>query len=69
MMDWANFCGGGMIIMIVWLILLIVITIALIKWMITNSKKDTALQILREQYARGEISKEEFEERKNNLNQ
>lgn len=55
--------------MIVWLILLIVITIALIKWMITNSKKDTALQILREQYARGEISKEEFEERKNNLNQ
>lgn len=69
MMDWMNPCGGGMIVMIVWLILLIVITIALIKWIVTNSKKDTALQILREQYARGDISQKEFEERKNNLNQ
>lgn len=67
MMDWANLCGGSMLVMIVWLILLIIITIAFVRWMFTNSKKDTALQILREQYARGGINQKEFEERKNNL--
>ena len=30
-------------------------------------RKDNAIEILRERYARGEISKEEFEERKRNL--
>lgn len=68
MVDWLNFCDG-MLIRIVWIILMIVIAIALIKWIITNSKKDTALQILREQYARGDLSEEEFEQRKQNLKQ
>lgn len=68
MAEWLNFCDG-MLIRIVWIILMIIIAIVLVKWLIADSKKDAALQILREQYARGDLSKEEFEERKQNLNQ
>ena len=73
MMDWTNFCGGGMLMMITGLILIVLGIVALVKWISGtksgNPKSDSALDILRERYARGELSKEEFEEQKRNLNQ
>jgi putative membrane protein len=73
MMDWSTFCGGGMLMMIAWLTLIVLGIVALVKWISgtinKNSKPDSALEILRNRYARGEISKEEFEKRKQNLNQ
>ena len=72
MMDWMNPCGG-MLMMIIWWGLIVLAIVGLAKW-ISGSKNqstsfDSALNILRNRYARGEISKEEFEALKNNLNQ
>lgn len=73
MMDWMNPCGGMMIMMVIWIALIILAIVALVKWISGSGAKkshdDEALEILRKRYASGEISKEEFEERKNNLKQ
>ena len=73
MMDWSTFGGGGMLMMIAWLILIILGIVALVKWISgtknENPKPDSAMDILRQRYAGGEITKKEFEERKQNLNQ
>ena len=65
----------GMIFMLVFWVLVILGLIFLIKWLIQNTRKDAgtsnggskALDILKERYARGEIEKEEFEEKKKAL--
>ncbi|MBW1980532.1 MAG: SHOCT domain-containing protein [Deltaproteobacteria bacterium] len=65
----------GMIFMFVFWILLIVGLVFLIKWLIhsTRSSKDGVigssrpLEILKERYARGELSKEEFDRMKQDL--
>jgi putative membrane protein len=69
---WDHYPWGWstMIVMGIFLLLLI----AGIVWLITNlgtgkgSRRDeTALEILKNRYARGEITKEEFEEMKRNI--
>ncbi len=63
---------GGLLTLIFWIVVIIVI-IKLIKHFRHGGKwseswgKRSALTILRERYARGEINKEEFEERKREL--
>lgn len=65
----------GMIFMLVFWVLVIVGLVFLIKWLIqtTSSAKTVghtgskAIDILKERYARGEISKEEFETMKKDL--
>ncbi len=70
-MNWSTFCGGGMLMMIIWLILIILLIVALVKWISGFQKQkpngDSAMGILRQRYARGDITNEEFEERKQNL--
>lgn len=72
MMEGMNPCGG-MLMMVVWLILIVLAIIILVKYVSgtknKNSKSDSALEVLRKRYASGEITKEEFEDRKQNLNQ
>jgi putative membrane protein len=50
---------------------LIIVGLALgIRWLVSQgreSRSDTAMDILRQRYARGEINKEEFEARKRDL--
>ena len=71
MMDGSTFCGGGLLMMIAWGILIILAIVALVKWISRSRKQDTdsdsAMDILRQRYASGDITKEEFEQRKQNL--
>jgi putative membrane protein len=74
MMGWGYGMGWfGMIFMMVFWIAVIVGIIFLIRWLwISGSKgkgptEDSPLEILKRRYARGEINKEEFDQRKKDL--
>jgi putative membrane protein len=65
----------GMIIMAAFWIAVIVGIVFLIRWLVLSTRteghkahpEDSALEILKKRYARGEIDKEEFEEKKKDL--
>jgi putative membrane protein len=69
---WGNqgFMGGYM--WIVWIAVLIGLII-LVKWIVqqsgsqANKAEENALEILKKRYARGEIDKQEFEQKKKDL--
>lgn len=59
-----------MLMMALFWILVVVGLFAAVRWLIArgkNQQTDSALSILRERYARGEINKEEFDSRKKDL--
>ena len=65
--------GFGMIGMVLLGVLIIVAIVALVRWTSgsgphSRPHSKTALDVLKERYARGEIDKREFEERKHDLN-
>ncbi len=66
----------GFFMMIVFFILIIVGVVLLIKWLVEQTSRgahphsmmgDQALDILRQRYAKGEISKEEFDQMRKDL--
>ena len=71
MMPWYGMVFGP-IMMIIWLVVLIVVAAAVIRWLqggtvgplpfVGNRKR--ALEILEERFAKGEIDKDEFQEKK-----
>ncbi len=75
MMGLGNYtaAGGwiGLIFMTAFLVLAVAGIIVLVKFLlgqpVGRSENDSALEILKQRYARGEISKEEFEEKKKDL--
>jgi putative membrane protein len=69
-MMWGAWGFGMMLMMIVFWVLIIVAVVLGIRWLVGQGKEsraDSALDILRQRYARGEINKEEFESRKKDL--
>jgi putative membrane protein len=65
---WFGMASGWVFTIVVWALIIWAI-VAFVHWATrqqggTDPKKKTAIEILEERYARGEISKEEFEERK-----
>ncbi len=72
MMDcgWMPMMGFGMLFMVLFWVVVIVGVILLVRWFLGSSgitRGESALEILKKRYARGEINKEEFEERKRDL--
>ena len=69
-MGWGM--GFGWVFMIFFWVLVVLGIFYLIRIVMTDTKKeaggDTALDILKKRYAKGEITKEEFEKIKNDLN-
>jgi putative membrane protein len=70
MMGWGAMGWFGPIIMIIFVVLVVLGIIYLVK-LIAHGKKEgkeeNALDILKKRYAKGEIGKEEFEEKKKDL--
>lgn len=68
----AGWGWGMMLFGLPWMTLLIALPVYFVYWLVTRSQTDghtadSALVILREQYARGEIDDEEFDRRRDRL--
>ena len=70
---WGGGSGFGMIGMLLWWVLIVLGIVLLAKWLLSggpgggHASGDRALEILKERYARGEIDKNEFEQKKRDL--
>lgn len=67
-----SFMGGGVYMVLIWILVIIGIVV-LVKFITNENRKGrvgknkSAIDILKERYARGEIDKTEFEEKKKDL--
>lgn len=69
-MMWGAWGFGMMIMMFLFWVLIIVAVVVGIRWLLSQgkgSRSDSALEILRQRYARGEINKEEFDSKRKDL--
>lgn len=65
--------GGGLFMLLFWLVVIVGIVL-LIRWLVSTGTRGTeggggrsALDILKERYARGEIDEKEYEEKRRHL--
>ena len=70
-MHWMEWGCGGWFMMSFWIVLVAAIVYLLLKGITQqkphHAKEDSALEILKKRYARGEISKEEYERIKKDI--
>jgi putative membrane protein len=67
-----GFFGMGLFMLLLWAVLIVGV-VALLRWLLGSARRSTAapheqaLRILAERYARGEIDRNEFEQRRQDL--
>ena len=70
MFEWHGY-GGGMM-WVFWILIIVAlvwfVTFATRRGDISPSSEKSALEILKERYAKGEVDREEFEQKKKDLN-
>jgi putative membrane protein len=66
---WGMWGIGMMLMMLIFWVLFVAALVLAVRWLLRDQKRrgDSALEILRQRYARGEINKEEFESKKKDL--
>jgi putative membrane protein len=64
---WSGWMGA-IVMLLIWALIIAGLAL-LIRWLLSagRKKEDSALETLRQRYARGEISREEFQEKKKDL--
>ncbi len=72
MMDggWMPMMGLGMLFLVLFWVFVIAGVMYLVKWLMgqgITGRPDSSLEILKKRYARGEISKQEFEDMRRDL--
>ncbi|MFA7385888.1 MAG: SHOCT domain-containing protein [Candidatus Paceibacterota bacterium] len=69
--QYGFFGAFGWFFMVLWWVFIVVVIIALLRWISERQKNDnnkkSPLEVLKERYAKGEIDKKEFEEKKKDL--
>ncbi|WP_205664857.1 SHOCT domain-containing protein [Tsuneonella suprasediminis] len=68
MMNWGYGMFGGFGMLLFWSVV-IVLAVLLLRQVTRGGTRSRARQILEERYAKGEISKEEFDERRKDLSE
>ena len=68
---YGDYGFGGFFMLLFWILIIVAIAVT-VKWLICHNqpgqKANSALDILKERYAKGEIDKQEFEAKKKDLN-
>jgi putative membrane protein len=66
---WGGFGIGMMLMMLLFWVAVIAAMVVGIRWLLGQGRmrEDRALSLLRERYARGEINREEYEQRRRDL--
>ena len=70
---WHTGAGGEIVMAIIWIVVVALVLVALLAWSRRSGRfppieeKDSPLDTLKHRYAKGEISKEEFEEKKRDI--
>lgn len=71
MMGWGGGWGFfGALHMVLWWVLIVLGIVVLVKWLFSGTGRAggaRAIEVLKERYARGEIGKDEFEQKKRDL--
>lgn len=70
--DYGYMGWGGWVFMVLWWVLIIIGLVALVRWIVYPSRggapqTKSPLDILKERYAKGEMNKKEFEEKRKDL--
>ncbi len=68
MMDYGNMMSGwGILIWIFWILVIVGIALLINYLLERRGGQESALEVLKKRYAGGEITKEEFEEKKKDI--
>ncbi len=67
MMDYGSMSGWGILIWIFWILVIVGLALLINYLLERRGGQESALEVLKKRYARGEITEEEFEKKKKDI--